>query len=177
MKLLVTYASAAGSTRGVAERIAARLAERGHQVACLPVTERPDAAEFDAVVVGSAVHGQQWLPSATDWLGAHRATLRTRPVWAFSVGMPAALGRPFRRLGTAEASKIEAALAQDVPLRAHRLFSGVVTEGTFRGRSRWAFRLMGCRYGDFRDWSAIDRYADQIAEELARSESRSFPAE
>jgi menaquinone-dependent protoporphyrinogen oxidase len=28
------------------------------------------------------------------------------------------------------------------------------------------FRLMGCRYGDFRDWPAIDRWAVEIADAL-----------
>lgn len=171
MKVLVTYASAAGSTRSIAEHLAERIRRYGHDVVCRSVTDRPDAAQFEAVVLGSAIHGQQWLPQATDWLAAYGGTLRGKPVWAFSVGMPAALGRPFRRLGAAEACKIEAVLQHTVPVRAHRLFSGVVDEQTFHGRSRWAFRLFGCRFGDFRDWPAIDRYAEQIANEVAAPRS------
>ncbi|WP_223281107.1 hypothetical protein [Streptomyces antnestii] len=33
---------------------------------------------------------------------------------------------------------------------------------------RAMFRLMGCRYGDHRDWQAIDAWADGIAEDLRR---------
>jgi hypothetical protein len=46
------------------------------------------------------------------------------------------------------------------------LSSGVVAEDTFRGSSRWACRLMGCEYGDFRDWQAIGDYASHIVDQL-----------
>jgi menaquinone-dependent protoporphyrinogen oxidase len=166
MRILVSYASAAGSTRGVAERLAARLAARGHTAECRSVDAKPDPADFDCVVIGSAVHDQAWLPGAMQWLEAHGAALHREPVWAFSVGMPAAVGRPFRRLARFEDSKIIAAVQQCVPLQGHRLFSGVVAATMFSGRGRWAFRLMGCRSGDFRDWPAIDAYADAIADDL-----------
>jgi menaquinone-dependent protoporphyrinogen oxidase len=32
---------------------------------------------------------------------------------------------------------------------------------------RTAFRLAGGRYGDFRDWAAIDAWTDDIARQLA----------
>ena len=163
MNVLVTYASAGGSTRGVAERLATRLRGHGHSVRCEPVDPGLGGSGFDVVVVGSAVHGQAWLPIAADWLRSQRAALPRDGVWAFSVGMPAAVARPLRRLAALEGPKIVAALTGAIPVRGHELFSGVVAPGTFAGRSRWAFRLMGCRYGDFRDWDAIDRYADRIA--------------
>ena len=163
MNVLVTYASAAGSTRGVADRLATRLRGHGHSVRCAPVDTELGAFGSDVVVVGSAVHGQAWLPIAADWLRSQSAVLPRDGIWAFSVGMPAAVARPLRRLAALEGPKIVAALTAVVPIRGHELFSGVVAPQTFAGRSRWAFRLMGCRYGDFRDWEAIDRYADRIA--------------
>jgi menaquinone-dependent protoporphyrinogen oxidase len=109
----------------------------------VPIGSSPDPAAYDAVVVGSAVHGQAWLPQAVDWLRTSRDALASRPVWAFSVGMPAAVGRPFRRLALREGPKIATALSELTQLEEHRLFSGVVAEDTFRGSSRWVFRLMG----------------------------------
>jgi menaquinone-dependent protoporphyrinogen oxidase len=168
-RILVTYATAAGSTTGVATALREQLARRGHESVCCSVDRSPGPGNFDAVVVGSAVHGQAWLVSALEWLHVNRQTLRAEPVWAFSVGMPAAVGRPFRRLALLEGPKIAAALRRELPLRDHRLFSGVVARDTFAGPSRWAFRLMGCRYGDFRDWPAITKYAEDIADELDAS--------
>jgi menaquinone-dependent protoporphyrinogen oxidase len=90
MQILVGYASVAGSTKEVAAHLAAQLAERGSTVTCVPIGTSPDPAGFDAVVVGSAVHGQAWLPEAVAWLRTSRHVLAGRPIWAFSVGMPAA---------------------------------------------------------------------------------------
>jgi menaquinone-dependent protoporphyrinogen oxidase len=55
-RVLVTYASAAGSTAGVAERIAETVRIAGCEVVCRPIGPDVDPAGFDAVVVGSAVH-------------------------------------------------------------------------------------------------------------------------
>jgi menaquinone-dependent protoporphyrinogen oxidase len=120
MEILVGYASVAGSTKEVAAHVAARLAERGSTVTCVPIGTSLDPAGFDAVVVGSAVHGQAWLPEAMDWLRTSRHVLAGRPVWAFSVGMPAAVGRPFRRLALHEGPKIATTLGELIQLRGHR---------------------------------------------------------
>jgi menaquinone-dependent protoporphyrinogen oxidase len=119
MEILVGYASFAGSTKEVAAHVAARLAERGSTVTCVPIGTSLDPAGFEAVVVGSAVHGQAWLPEAMDWLRTSRG-VAGRPVWAFSVGMPAAVGRPFRRLALREGPKIATALGELIQLRGHR---------------------------------------------------------
>ena len=49
-----------------------------------------------------------------------------------------------------------------------RLFSGVVSRGQFPPVSRALLRLAGARYGDYRDWAAVDAWADLIADELTR---------
>lgn len=41
---------------------------------------------------------------------------------------------------------------------------------TPRGRAK--FRLMGGRYGDFRNWEEIDSWASAVAEDLRRSTQR-----
>ena len=46
MRVLVTCASPHGSTRGIAERIALRLRDRGLSVDCLPVEEVPAPAGY-----------------------------------------------------------------------------------------------------------------------------------
>jgi len=167
MTVLVTFASARGSTRSVAERIAAKISQRGRFAVAAAVDDVATLAPYDAVVIGSAVHDQRWLPKAIWFLADHAEELARRPVWLFSVGMPAAVGWPWRRLALREGTAIQQDLASVVTARGHRLFSGVVTPETFpQSSSRMVFRLMGCRYGDFRDWPAIDRWAVEIADAL-----------
>ena len=168
--VLVAFASPQGSTRGVAERIAARLRGHGLDVDCLPIREVSEVAGYDAVVAGSAIHDQAWLPGASQFLLGHSEELAARPLWLFSVGMPGALARPLRRFGMREGPKVVAPFADLVP-RDARLFSGVVTKHTFPFRSRVVLRLMGGSYGDFRDWPAIDAWAEEIASSLVEASS------
>ena len=67
-RVLVGYATAAGSTAGIAERIGETLREQGCEVVCRPVGPDLDPSAFDAVVVGSAVHNMAWLRPALDFL-------------------------------------------------------------------------------------------------------------
>ena len=160
--VLVGYASAHGSTRTVAERIGARL---GADVRSLDQVEDPGA--YDAFVLGSAVHGQAWLPEAAGFVRANRGLLAGRPVWVFSVGMPGALRGPWKLLAGKEEPKVIAEIQAALDPLGHRLFSGVVRPDHFPRTGRLMFRLMGCRYGDYRDWEAVDSFADEIAGTLA----------
>jgi menaquinone-dependent protoporphyrinogen oxidase len=166
MRVLVTYVSPHGSTRGIAERIATRLRDRGVAVDCLPVGETRAVEAYDAVVVGSAIHGQAWLPEAAQFISTHAAELEARAVWLYSVGMPGALARPLRRFAMREGPKVVAPFAPLVHPRGTRLFSGVVGRQQFPLVSRVVMRLMGGRFGDFRDWPAIDAWATSICDSL-----------
>lgn len=172
MRVLVAYASEYGSTREIAERIAAVLEDHHLEVATAPVdwVERLDG--YDAVVLGSAVHNTHWLERARDFALLHEKELQARRVWLFSVGMPAALRWPLRGLAARE----ESALAEElggVAARDHRLFSGAFERSqndSLVGRA--LFGLVAGHYGDMRDWPAIDAWAHGIAHALIRQPVR-----
>jgi menaquinone-dependent protoporphyrinogen oxidase len=165
MRILVAYATANGSTRGVAERIANRLYDHGHAVAALGVHEVHDLSPYNAFVVGSAIHGQAWLPEADRFMNWHHDVLRDHPTWLFSVGMPEALAKSLRQWAGKEGPKVVEPFT-DIHARANHLFTGVVAKEQLPRVSRVMFRLFGGRYGDFRDWDAIDAWADEIATAL-----------
>jgi menaquinone-dependent protoporphyrinogen oxidase len=166
MRVLVAYATAQGSTRGVAERIASVLRERGLPADCLPVDQVSDLQQYDAVVVGSALHSQAWLPEAATFVTSRVPALTARAVWLFSVGMPGALARPLRRWAMREGPMAVAPFEGLVRARGSRLFSGVVSKRQLPLVSRAVFRLMGGSYGDFRDWEDIESWAAGVAGEL-----------
>jgi menaquinone-dependent protoporphyrinogen oxidase len=87
MTVLVGYASANGSTRGIAERITTCLSEHGIPVEIHPLSAFLNADAFHAFVLGSAIHNRAWLPDAEDFVRGNLALLRTRPAWMFSVGL------------------------------------------------------------------------------------------
>lgn len=167
MTVLVGYATAHGSTREIARRIGSRMRTAGVEAEVRPLDAVDDVSGYDAFVVGSAVHGQKWLDGARDFVRHDLAAAGSRPVWLFSVGMPGALRGPWKQLMDKELPAVESDLAAPVTVRAHRLFSGVIRPGHLNRTGRLLFRLMGCRYGDHRDWQEIDDWADHIAASLA----------
>lgn len=169
MRILVAYASCHGSTAEIASRIAGRLRLPGDEVECRAMGEVPGLSGYDAVVAGSAIHDQEWLADATAFMSRFSSALAGTPVWLFSVGMPAALPRRIQGWAMQEGDQMAAKMAAFVDPRGHRLFSGVVRKEHLTPGGRARFRLMGGRYGDFRDWDAIDSWASAVAEDLHRS--------
>ncbi|MEU8619168.1 flavodoxin domain-containing protein [Streptomyces sp. NPDC048623] len=169
----ILYATEHGSTQEIAERIGARLGASGHHVEVGALGTAPgtgaDGQELppaDAFVVGSAVHDGAWLPVAESFVRGSAEQLRGQPVWMFSVGMSAALPRPLRRLAERVVQPGIAALVDAVRPREHRRFSGVIRREHLDRKGAFIFRVLGCRYGDHRDWAAIAEWADGIAKEL-----------
>ncbi len=80
--------------------------------------------------------------------------------------MPGALAGPWRDVAKKEEAVVVAGFRDAVSPREHRLFSGVVRREDLPRRGRVAFKALGGRYGDFRDWDEIDAFADAIAREL-----------
>ncbi|MFE7172921.1 flavodoxin domain-containing protein [Streptomyces sp. NPDC057616] len=168
MDVLVGYATAHGSTREMADRVAAGLDKAGLRVEARDLRTVDDADAYSAFVLGSAVHGQTWLEPAKDFLRENADILGTRPVWIFSVGMPAALRGPWKRLAPKEEPVIVESLPGGLPYRDHRLFSGVIAPEQLPFTGRLMFRLVGGRFGDYRDWAAVDTWTAAIAGDLAR---------
>ncbi|MBB5801206.1 menaquinone-dependent protoporphyrinogen oxidase [Saccharothrix ecbatanensis] len=163
MRVLVAYATAEGSTTGVAERIGTVLRRSRHDVDVLPVGDVTGVEDYDTVVLGSAVHDQRWLPEASRFLAGQRASLARRSLWAFSVGMPDAFRSRARDWVRTEADDLLDDVLLQVEPHDHQLFSGVVRPAQFEWWRRALFRLAGGRFGDFRDGAAIDRWAGRIA--------------
>ncbi|MGD6978575.1 flavodoxin domain-containing protein [Citricoccus sp. CH26A] len=166
-RVLVGYASAHGSTAEIAQRIAEVLGHAGLTVEVLPLQQAPSPEGYAAVVLGSAIHQQEWLPTAAGYIARHAPALRERPVWLFSVGMTSALPRWIRRSARAgQDRRLAQALRDQAAPRGHLLVSGVVTPGQFPRWVRTLFRVFGARFGDYRDWARIEAWAQGIAGSL-----------
>jgi menaquinone-dependent protoporphyrinogen oxidase len=167
MRILIGYASVHGSTAQIGQRIADALQRQGLTVEVLPVRQAPSPEGYEAVVLGSAIHNQAWLPEATEYVTRHAESLRARPVWLFSVGMSAALPRWIR--GSARTSQdrhLAQAMKDVVPPRGHLLLSGVAAPEQFPRWVKTLFRMVGARFGDYRDWDRIETWSQNIAGEL-----------
>lgn len=173
--VLVAYATAHGSTREVAERIATRLRAAGLTVDVGDVDTQSSVTPYDAVVLGSAVQGAAWLPQAVQFAQRHQQELRSRPVWLFSVGLHPAAARQsgvFRRLiSTARPQDVPALTLSLAPVQ-HRSFAGAIRRGATSGAERGLLRLLGGRLGDFRQWPDIDAWADGIARTVTAADAQ-----
>lgn len=166
MNVLVAYATRLGSTKTIAERIAARLETHHLAVVVLPVEAVETLRPYDAVVIGSAVYAGQWLNEASEFVRDLEAALAARRTWLFSsgpVGRQAGAVEPVR---PTEVLEISAA----VHAKGYRIFAGALDRRAVDGSDLgFADRFLARHFvpeGDYRDWREIDAWADEIAREL-----------
>jgi menaquinone-dependent protoporphyrinogen oxidase len=169
-KILVAYASRAGSTAGVAETIGKTLAESGAAVDVHPVNEVSDLSAYRAVVVGSAIQGGKWLPEAMQFVQTHRAELASKPFAVFLVCMTLAMpGADKYRQHVADFLQPVRALVRPV---SEGLFAGALDIGkvpSFGDRLKFRLSVIFGVWseGDHRDWNAIRAWAASLAGSLS----------
>ena len=165
MCVLVAYASKYGSTRGVAERVAASLREQGNRVELRPVDQVADASAYDAVVFGSPVFNQRWLPEGEEFVDRNLEALAARPVWLFSVGTFGDRKRIIGPVMKREPKGIRA-FEEAIHPREYRVFAGVIDRHQWPFLSSLFYYALGGHLGDNRDWLDIDAWADGIGHAL-----------
>jgi menaquinone-dependent protoporphyrinogen oxidase len=167
MKVLVTYASKHGSTRGIAEAIGRRLSERGMDADVRSVDEVRELEPYDAVVVGSAVYFGAWRKDALTFLDRHGDALRRMPVWLFSSGPTGPAGEPVEQKDVGLLAKTKDRL-EALGARDHRLFRGAADPKELSFIERAPLKMAKMPMGDFRDWDDIAGWADGIADRMVR---------
>ena len=167
-KILVTYASRTGSTTGVAQAIGTALTQGGAQVEVRPMSEVQDLTPYDAVVAGSAIHNQAWLPEALQFIQAHQAELAQKPFADFSVCITLAMKEGDYRSVVAGWVQPVRALVKPV---SEGLFAGVLDinkvpsfSDRLKFRASVAFGVWD--EGDHRDWTAIHTWANELQTKL-----------
>ena len=171
MHVLVGYATRHGATRGIAERIGTRLRDAGLEADVRPVAEVHDMAGYDAVVIGGAAYMFHWLKDATAFVRRHRDALVERPVWLFSSGPLGTdtVDEEGRDVLVTTVPKEFPELRTLVHPRGEQVFFGAWDPAyPAVGMAERLVRLMPAAKnampaGDFRDWPAIDAWADAIA--------------
>jgi menaquinone-dependent protoporphyrinogen oxidase len=178
MVVLVAHASEHGSTQQIAERIAARLGEQAFAAQARSVADVTAVAGYDAFVVGSAIHGGDWLPEGAAFLDSHRLALARHPVWLFSVStigeqssaFPPRVARWMRNM--MKVPRAVTTVETEVRQRDHHAFAGVIQPDHWGLSSRIFLRVFGGRFGDHRNWQEIDAWAMSIASGLRSSQHR-----
>lgn len=164
-KILVAYGSKHGKTAEIAERIGRIIRESGFNVDVQPAAQAGDPAGYRAVVLGSGVYAGMWRRAAAKYLKSRAAELARRPVWLFSSG-PTGDGDLNTLLqGWTFPSGLRA-VADRVKPRGIAVFRGAFDEKKASFFERWIMKKVKAAYGDFRDWTAIEAWARDIATTL-----------
>ena len=164
MKIAVVYASKHGSTREIAERIAAVLRVEGQEADAFSAGEAEELDRYHAVVLGSAVYMGRWRPEAWRFVRRHRDRLAAVPLWLFSSGP---VGKGAEDVADATSPLRVKRAAEQLGARGDVVFGGRAPEGPDVGRmARSIADRLPPEQRDARDWDAIEAWARGIASAL-----------
>jgi menaquinone-dependent protoporphyrinogen oxidase len=174
-RILVLFASHHGQTRAVAFHIAELLRARGQHVHLRDlVQERPDPANFDAVVVGAAVQFSKHDARVGAWLAENRRALAQRPGAFFSVSLSAASKRKDVRAKLDDMVGTFLAAAGWRPARVAEI-AGALHYTRYSWSIRQVMRLISGSQGrptdttrdhELTDWAQVDRFVNEVLEIL-----------
>lgn len=158
-RLLIAYATRAGSTAEVAAALGHTLAARGFIVDVKPIKHHPVLSGCDAVLLGSAIRMGRWLPEAVAFVQANQAALNRLPVALFTVH---ALNRgdDLQSL-TGRQAYLDTVRPLLQPLD-EIYFAGKLDLSTLSLPDRLLARLVKAELGDFRDWNRISAWAQSV---------------
>ncbi len=163
-RILVAYATRAGSTAEVADAIGKKLAAGGALVDVKPVEKVQSIDGYLGVVLGSAIRRGAVLPEVTDFVKSHKDELGKIPVAYFIVCM-------ILRENTEESRKKAASYLDSL-----RAEVNAVDTGMFAGKLDYsklnfvdAFvveHIIDTPEGDLRDWQKINDWAANLLPKL-----------
>lgn len=163
MSVLVVTASRLGSTTRIGERIAARLATNGIHAVAHDAVVVGDLGPYRVVILGSGVYAGHWLPDARRFVERHRSRLMQRSVWLFSSGPVGDTATRHEAEELAEVGRLRSSLRA----RGHRTFAGALDRAAIAEADLGRLERFVAEHlvpeGDYRDWDAIDAWADEIA--------------
>lgn len=165
MKVLVAAASKHGATAEIAEAVGKALDGRGLTATVLPAEEVGSVEGYDAVVLGSGVYTGHWLKPAKELVDRSSDAWAGVPVWLFSSGP---VGEP---LEPDEEPVDVADIVEATRARQHRVFPGKIDKSKLGFGERAMVAAFRVPEGDFRDFAEIERWAHEIADALAATDT------
>ncbi len=155
-KILVAYASKAGSTVEIANHVAKKIAENGRTVDVLPVNKVEDLTAYQAIILGSAIRIGAVLPEISKFVETNKEILQTKSLSIFVVCMTL-------KDDTEENRKTVSDYLEPIRNVVHPAsegqFAGVMDLTKLNLIERLMMKSMKTPQGDFRDWDQIDQWA------------------
>ncbi len=162
-RVLIAYATRAGSTAEIAVKIGETLSKQNRSVDVLPVAKVGDLSSYRAVILGSAIRMGSVLPEVLKFVQNNQAALQQKSFSPFVVCMT---------LVDDTAANHATVSAYLDPLRtlvkpaSEGLFAGVLAPGKVKLIERLIMSAMKVPVGDFRKWDQITAWADGLSASL-----------
>lgn len=172
-KILIAYASQFGTTAEVAEAIGDTLSQEGRIVETQWVKNVKDISQYDAVVIGSAIQYDKWMPEARDFVISNQNILEKMPVaYFFTCLTLSQRNEKTERQAMGYAAKLYSLAPRVKPVDIGR-FAGAVNYSKmsffFRLVLGGILTVMDVKEGDYRDWVAIRAWARNIELKLVQN--------
>ncbi len=161
-EILVAYSTRHESTREIASAIVEVLRAAKLPIMFEPIETVGDLRVFRAAILGCAIYGGDWLPGAAEFLELHARELAGMPVWIFASGPL----EPIPQGTKADVPEAVVAAIEKIRPRDIALFAGSLQPHHLGTGLRMLARLARMHFGDHRDWSAIERWAGAIRDDL-----------
>ena len=158
-KVLVVYASKAGSTAEVAAAIGETISKNGFKVEVRPVKEVKDISQYQAVILGSAVRAGSLLPEAMQFIKNQQAALQQKSFSAFVVCLTMKDDTPENRKTVSAYLDPLRALVKP---SAEGLFAGQLNAARLNFLERMMMKAMKAPEGDYRRWDEIQSWSGAL---------------
>ena len=166
--ILVAYASKHGSTQETAEAIAGMLRDEGLWAHTCRAAEVADIWGYEGVVLGGSLYTGRWHADARDFLKRHHTALAGLPVALFAMGPKTSSDHD--RAEARRQLDLNLKKLPDIRSASIAIFGGVVDPPKLH------FPFNKLPKTDARDWEAIGRWAEEVAETMRVSRRAAVPA-
>jgi len=158
-RILVTFATRAGSTAEIAAAVGETLSGRDFFVDVKSLKDNPPLDNCTAVIIGSAVRMGCWLPEAVNFVKSNQEALIKLPVALFSVHMANTADDEASRSGRLAYLKAIRPLLDPVD---EAFFAGKMDFSRLSFLDRVICRLLKSQEEDSRQWDKIRSWAQTV---------------
>lgn len=165
--VLIAYASLTGSAKEIAEELERLFDAGGTPSEARDLHAVHDLSPYRAVIVGSAIREEGWLPEAVEFVTKFQQQLKTLPVFYYLVSMTMYQDTPNHAQTALRYLRPVRQLVEPVDVG---LFAGKFIPEELTQAARQTLANQGFPEGDWRDPAAVLAWGQRVME-LLRQES------